>query len=86
MSGKSLIGVHEIKSLVQCNSEEGKHEGKGNGCYTVFLFLHAAKVRKIWKNLAVFIFHATICVAFFKPWLESRLVKPISILRNYKWH
>ena len=45
MFGKSLIGVHEIKSLVQCNSEEGKHEGKGNGCYTVFLFLHAAKVR-----------------------------------------
>ena len=24
------------------------------------------------KNLAVFIFHATICVTFFEPWLESR--------------
>ena len=49
MFGKSLIGVHEIKSLrefeAQCHSEEGKQEGKGNGCYTVFLFLHAVKVQ-----------------------------------------
>ena len=70
MSDKSLIGVHEIKSLDQCNSEEGKHEGKGNGCYTVFCF--SMQPKSAMKNLAVFIFHATICVTFFKPWLESR--------------
>ena len=59
---KSLIGVHEIKSLrefeVQCNSEEGKQESKGNGCYTVFFFVSPCRQ----SPMAVFIFRAPICV------------------------